>query len=401
MSAYPIAESVEPSGIVQASKLLICLPSLPVEALQMMMATISEAFPGEEVTIASSDAGSQNSASTNSVRIVGYSHPRPQFEWVLAAGDYVAAAELLQAQDASAVILLGDLEISADLLRSLFTELREKHTDLVLPRYHTGPTEGLVTAALFYPLTRVLFGVDVRFPLPFNVAMSRRAAEQLAPAARALANHPFLDSLLWPVPITAVSGLSIRQVEAGERSLPQPSEADFNLLFTGIAGSLFLDIESKANFWQRARASTPPSGAKPKSESTPEVDIEELRPMVESFRLAYANLQEIWALVLPPQSLLALKRLSTAAPEDFNIAPQLWARIVYDFILAFHLRTIHRGHLLGALTSIYLAWVSSYLRCCGHSRAASVAHIEETAAAFEREKTYLISRWRWPDRFNP
>ena len=28
-------------------------------------------------------------------------------------------------------------------------------------------------------------------------------------------------------------------------------------------------------------------------------------------------------------------------------------------------------------------------------------HIEAVAAAFEADKPYLVSRWRWPDRFNP
>jgi hypothetical protein len=28
-------------------------------------------------------------------------------------------------------------------------------------------------------------------------------------------------------------------------------------------------------------------------------------------------------------------------------------------------------------------------------------HIEAVAAAFDIDKPYLVSRWRWPDRFNP
>ena len=34
---------------------------------------------------------------------------------------------------------------------------------------------------------------------------------------------------------------------------------------------------------------------------------------------------------------------------------------VFDFILAYRLRTINRGHLLGALTPLYLAWVASHI----------------------------------------
>ena len=78
----------------------------------------------------------------------------------------------------------------------------------------------------------------------------------------------------------------------------------------------------------------------------------------------------------------------------------LWARIVYDFLIAYRLRTINRGHLLGAL----IPAVSGVGRRA-HQLAASGAdperHVEAVAAAFDADKPYLVSRWRWPDRFNP
>ena len=69
-------------------------------------------------------------------------------------------------------------------------------------------------------------------------------------------------------------------------------------------------------------------------------------------------------------------------------------------LLAFHLRSLNRGHLLGAFTPLYLAWVASTLATVTDD-ASAAAHREETAVAFEREKPYLVARWRWPDRFNP
>jgi hypothetical protein len=123
--------------------------------------------------------------------------------------------------------------------------------------------------------------------------------------------------------------------------------------------------------------------------------------MIETFHLAQDNLEEIWSLVLPPQSRLALKRLSQLSPDAFTLQPDLWARIVYDFTLAFHLRTLNRSHLLGAMTPLYLAWVASYLRTVADDSTRAATAIELTASAFENEKSYIVSRWRWPDRFNP
>jgi hypothetical protein len=122
--------------------------------------------------------------------------------------------------------------------------------------------------------------------------------------------------------------------------------------------------------------------------------------MLQAFRLAYTNLHEIWSLVLPPNSLLGLKRLSATDAAAFHMPESLWARIVFDFLLAYRLRTINRGHLLGALIPLYLAWVASHINVSA-SGANPERHIEAVAAAFEADKTYLVSRWRWPDRFNP
>jgi hypothetical protein len=126
--------------------------------------------------------------------------------------------------------------------------------------------------------------------------------------------------------------------------------------------------------------------------------------MLDSFRLAYTNLHEIWSLVLPPNSLLGLKKLSLMPAAGFRMADSLWARIVYDFVLAYRLRTINRGHLLGALTPLYLAWVASHLLLTSGAGAETMGpekHVEAVAAAFEADKPYLVARWRWPDRFNP
>jgi hypothetical protein len=171
-------------------------------------------------------------------------------------------------------------------------------------------------------------------------------------------------------------------------------------MFPLVTGALFSDIDAKAAFWQRFRP-IPPANQAMLAPQLPVTDATaEVAPMLQAFRLGYTNLQEIWSMVLPPQSLLALKRLSAAETAAFRMPDNLWARIVYDFLLAHRLRTINRGHLLGALIPLYLAWVASHFNITA-SGTDPEHHIESVAAAFESEKTYLVSRWRWPDRFNP
>jgi hypothetical protein len=211
------------------------------------------------------------------------------------------------------------------------------------------------------------------------------------------------DAFIWPVAAASVAGYTVRDVEGETRTLPTPSADDLNSLLSNVAGSLFADIESKAAFWQRARLVTAPPRVAPFTTraSIPDAAPLDLAPMIESFRNAYTNLRELWSLVLPPNSLLALKKLSIAPAESFRMPDALWARTIYDFLLAYRLRTINRGHLLGALTPLYLGWVASHLQLVEGDANAVEQHIETLAAAFESDKPYIVARWRWPDRFNP
>jgi hypothetical protein len=317
--------------------------------------------------------------------------------WVLTAADYLNTFKLAQENHASACVLLGAeaQSLHPEAIRALAKSALQ--CDLTMAHHDLGPREGLVNSAILYPVTRALFGTRPRFPLSIDVGLSIRMAERLAATAQRFTAAGQNDGLIWPLNEAALANYTIGEVNIGSRTVPQPAVPDLNALLAQITGSLFADVDVKAAFWQRARGT---QSAQFVSQNTPIAETPDIAPMLEAFRLAYTNLHEIWSLVLPPNSLLGLKKLSLMQPENFRMPDNLWARIVYDFILAFRLRTINRGHLLGALTPLYLAWVASHLTLIS-SGTPPEKHIQDLAVAFETDKPYLVSRWRWPDRFNP
>ncbi|HEY5382121.1 MAG TPA: hypothetical protein VIJ65_07685 [Acidobacteriaceae bacterium] len=388
------AESPVPSN---RPRLVLCLPSMTPEMLENTLANLATVFAPSEVLIASPDF--EQSITPTPLPVTAYEGPHCQPNWVLTAGNYLVAASQAEQHDSASVLMLGSdaATLPPSVVRQM-AELLASGIDLTVPSYSLGPHDGLVNAALLYPVTRALFAANIRFPLAVDAGMSRRMASRMT-QRHATLSQP--EALVWPVSEAAIAAFSVRQVDAGTRARRPPDTTDFNTLFTDVAGSLFVDIEAKASFWQRARSLAPAASSEPPPQTGNTNDMDdELPSMVDAFRLAHNNLHEIWSLILPPQSLLALKKLSLTQPAAFSMATGLWARIVYDFALAFHLRTLNRGHLLGALTPLYMAWAASTLRFFGDP-AASATHLEETAVAFEREKSYLVSRWRWPDRFNP
>jgi len=375
--------------------LVVFVPAMPVEQFKGVLTSLEAAFSAESTIVATQNELPADAKT--SLRIILTPQANPL--WMLKAGDFIAAAQSGLDHEARTILILGPGadSLSSLALRSMADAVSTASVDLVVPHYSLPPHAGLINSAILYPLTRAVFASRVRFPLSLDLGLSARMAERLSAAARRIPASNQGETLLWPVNEAVAAGFTMDEVDAGSRAMPQPSDPDTNSILAMITGSLFADIESKAALWQRPRRTPPIRRAAPEaaqSDGSPDV-----ARMVAAFRLANDNLQEIWSLVLSPNSLLMLKRCSVLEPADFRMPDNLWARIVFDFLIAYRLRTINRGHLLGALIPLYLAWVAGHINVIASGTPAE-RHIEAVAAAFEADKPYLVARWRWPDRFN-
>ena len=376
--------------------LLVLLAPLPHDQLDQILEKLATLFPPEELIVAVQAGLPAETHPT--IRVV--EAPQNASTWTLTASDFVNAYELAKKYEARSILILGPESgsLSSAALRELSGAVLAGSVDLAVPYYHLPPHAGLVNSAILYPVTRTLFATPTRYPLAIDLGLSLRMAERLSAAAQKFVALNQSDALIWPVPEAIIAGFNVQQFDAGSRALPQPPDPDIRTILGQIAGSLFADVEAKAAYWQRPRRLVPSRFVAPPL--TPSETGPDVVSMVEGYKLAYSNLQEIWSLVLPPQSLGELKRLSSLDPARFRMPDNLWARIIFDFLIAFRLRTINRGHLLGALIPLYLAWVASHINVTT-SGVEPERHVEAVAAAFDADKAYLVARWRWPDRFNP
>jgi hypothetical protein len=393
-TASPIPDSTSTAERATAN-LLVLATKLPPEQFESVLAHLTEAFSAESVIVGAPEGLAAHSLT--SLRIV----PAPQSgaAWTLKPADFINAYEVGREHEVRAVLILGpgSDSLSPQSLRALADAVLSAGIDLAVPHYTIPPNTGLINSAILYPLTRALFASRARFPQALDLGLSMRMAERLATAARRFNVPDQGDALLWPVNEAIAAGLSADEIDAGPRAVPQPADIDVSAVLALVTGSLFGDIEAKAAVWQRPRR--PPMVQRPTPAASPAGSTADVAQMLEAFRLANANLQEIWSLVLPPHSLVMLKRFSTVETAAFRMPDILWARIVYDFLIAYRLRTINRGHLMGALIPLYLAWVAGHINVTASSIAPE-RHIEAVATAFEADKPYLVARWRWPDRFN-
>ncbi len=403
-------------GSAAQTSLLVCLGSAfqeaSLDALQPLLGKLEAALgqsavPMDRVVVTYPGSPSEHGAvQAGPFHVSTYQQGVPATMIAIQpAVTWVSTLEQMRTHGSAAALLLGaEAEsLSANAVRMLAEAVLQDKADLAVPRYALPSNQGLLNAAVLSPLSRALYGAKVQFPLALDYGVSARMAEKLAASAQRFTANNQGDAIVWPVAEAANAGYEMAEVSAGPRELPQLNE-DLSQILHTVVGSLFSDVEQRAAFWQRSRPAREVSrfgeraGAQDAPVAADRIDDDEINSLLETFRNGYRNLQEIWSLVLPPNTLVALKRLSVAPRESFALPDTLWVRIVYDFVLAHRLRTLARNHLMGAMAPLYLAWVASHVLAGQGGRGDGS---ESLARTFEADKPYLVSRWRWPDRFNP
>jgi glucosylglycerate synthase len=361
------------------------------------------AFPGVSGGEAKTDPISAET--DGQLRFVPYQLPSgspSRIPWLPAASTYQALFAMARELGVSAcAVIAPDLAaLHTNFLGPMMAPMLEKRCELAMPLYALGKFDGLLNSSILAPLSRALYGRRVRFPLAPDFCLSGNMIPQLEVALQRTTAQG--QTLFWPATEAAIRDSGICQVHVDTRHLPSTDGVDLSTVLAETVGPLFAEMTTNAALWQRVRGSQPVETTGTAVAPPADGAHADTSPMLETFQLGFRNLQEVWSLVLPPVTLLELKRLARPSTDRFHMPDELWVRIVYDFALAYRLRTISRTHLLGALTPLYLGWVASYALEVGNASAAEAEQrLEKLARAYEEGKPYLLSRWRWPDRFNP
>jgi hypothetical protein len=300
-------------------------------------------------------------------------------------------------------VIASDLQTaSPQWIHRLLQPIVDLAFDLVAPRYTRHKMEGLLNRSILSPLHRALYGMQLQNPMGPDFGLSGTLLQRVLGQASA-ARHGSQIDLLGSIASTAASGgFQVCESHLGVRTQPPTDWQNLSSLLAEVLGSVFFEIERQAPFWQGLRGSKPVPRFGPPDAVSDDAGTVDVHQMIESFQLGTQNLHDVWGLVLPPATLFELRKLSRLPPAQFRMPDELWVRIVYDFALGHRLQAISRDHLLRSITPLYLGWIASFAldaETAGSEQRES--RMERLYKVYEANKPYLVSRWRWPDRFNP
>jgi glucosylglycerate synthase len=305
----------------------------------------------------------------------------------------LAVARQLRARGIVLLTALGDPGTPGRATALTEPVLKDGH-GLVLPMYTRMRYEGTLTHALVVPLVRALWGRRLGHPMAEEFACSGEAAAAFLDAdawETDLARH---GAEFW-LPVAAIqAGLVVSQAPVGPRRVAAESRpSPLGPTVGRVAGALFALAEQTEGHWLEVRGSdaVPASGPEPAPrEGGGPVDPARL---LAGFRQGVRDLLEIWVRILSPDTLADVLALEDA--DEFRFPDRLWARVVYDFLLAWRFRVAPRGHVAQSLAPLYLGRTASLvLETRGKPATAVAAAGERLAHAFEDEKAYLVDRWR-------
>jgi hypothetical protein len=294
------------------------------------------------------------------------------------------------------LVLEADVtSVTAEWIERLGRPVLDQDADLVMPVHARHRYDGTITNLVLAPLVGALFGRRLHQPLSGPRALSARLLERLATMPR----WPEIGRSMtdpWIAGTAIADGLSIHEARLGRWRVESSTRSlDLPTMVAQTLGAVFAVMDEYEDLWLEASTGPPvPADGPPMVPSNEPVQIDVER-MVGAFARGLRDLGTIWEHVLAPDTLGDVLSLEADDVERFRFPDELWARVVYDFALGHHWSVVYRDHLLRSLVPLYLGRTAAFVLATRRDDAAAVERaLDGVATAFEREKTYLVDRWR-------
>ena len=307
----------------------------------------------------------------------------------------LAAADLLRARSC-AIVSPATSNLDPSWIASLLRPAYRQDFAFVAPLYARTKFQGLLARNLLYPMSRAVFGLRIREMYSDEWGFSGRLATEC------LGQNLWGDEAVRARPeawmaVTAIcSGMKCCQSFLGPRIPPPPgSGPDIVETIRQTVGNLFWCFETFQEHWMdRTGTETVPTFGSD-HELTPEDAPASQEKSFELFRTGVKELDDILSSILRPDTLAQIRKIAGVEAGKFRFDSELWVQTLYEFAASYHRTVIARDHILQALVPLYRGQLYSFLL---EHRESSLEEMEADSEAlcleFERQKPYLIARWK-------
>jgi glycosyltransferase involved in cell wall biosynthesis len=402
--------------------LLVGIPSYNNAAtighvVRAVTAGLAKYFPGMRAVCVNSDGGSTDGtaqvvaaetfASPSALLV---SHPLTPVHKILtpyhglpgkgsAFRTIFAIAERLGAR-ACAVVDSDLRSITPEWLELLLGPIVHQEFDYVSPLYLRHKYDGTITNSIVYPLTRALYGKEVRQPIGGDFGFSGRLASHFLAKPVWESNVARFGIDIWMTTTAIAEGFRTCQAFLGAKihDAKDPG-ADLSEMLVQVVSSVFDLMRTYESRWMAvAGAEDVPLFGFPHGVGLEPVAVN-IDRMARIFRQATRDLREIWEIALAPSTLAQVVAVAGDGAGRLSFPAAVWVQVVYDMAVAYHRGRLAAAQLLRSLVPLYLGRTASFVVETADSDAAEVERVVRGLAdEFVAQKPYLVRRWTEPAR---
>ena len=307
----------------------------------------------------------------------------------------LTAADLLRAK-ACAIILPETTNFTAEGVKSLLQPAYRESFDFVAPLYSRHKHDGLLARNLLYPMGRAVFGQRIREINSGELGFSGRLASHCLNLDVWREESARTSPEAWMAVTAICSDFRCCQSFLGPKMHAVTSSGtDIVTAVRQTVGTLFWCLELQQSFWMARTGSETVPTFGPEHELTSEPVRVNRKRIFDLFLSGASGLSEILKKILTAETHAELQRIATEDERKFRYRDELWVRTLYDFAASYHRASIDRDHLIQALVPLYRGRIFSFLQEHHDSSQEEIeAHSESLCLEFERQKPYLVERWK-------
>jgi glucosylglycerate synthase len=297
--------------------------------------------------------------------------------------------------------------------------------DFVAPLYARYKYDGTITNTVTYPLTRALYGHRIRQPIGGDFGVSGDLVRHY------LTLDDWTDDIskfgidIWMTTSAVTAGFAVCQTRLGAKIHdPKDPGSDLGPMFRQVVGTILRLAQKYSSQWLSTRGSHDvPAYGFERIIDPPPLEVNTLR-LLSEFHAGSLTLGDTWRSMLAPATAETVMELAAEAGRlgdaaraklgiggdvastsattlemaeavsAFHFPDDVWARIVYDLVIAARDPRPSLESLVAALVPIYFGRVASFvIENRNVTTAQAEDRVERQAREFELLKPYLVERW--------
>jgi len=300
------------------------------------------------------------------------------------------------------ICLDADLKsIKPEWIKYLAKPVLEKNVDFISPLYKRHKYDGTITKMIVYPVTRALYGKDIRQPIGGDFSFSGDMAKLYSSKNVWTTDVAKFGIDIWMTTVAINESKKMGQVNLGAKihSAKDPAR-DLEQMFVQVISTLFYMLDVYKSNWiykKETEAIKTYNGIKD-SFKIPEIDVD-LRKLEMEFMDGFSQFKPFYNDIFSHSTYEKIEKAynDKRKGKKLNIDGDLWSKIIYDSAITYHLWSRNRRRLVNIIVPLYFGRIASYIyetRDMDWEQAEKV--VQRQAEIFEENKKYIsqkISLW--------